>query len=297
MKLIAKHIVPDNITDIRIYDYCLALFVQLPSRKSVKKAIDNGEILVNENSVKTGYWLKGGEELSLVDREKTPPKTYHKKLDILYEDSHLAVIYKPAGLLVSGNQFKTVTNALAYNLNPSEEVDALPWALPVHRLDKATSGLLLIAKTKKCRMLLGQQFEEGRIQKQYHAVVLGELKGKGKFNTPIDGKAAQSLFESISSYPSLRSEHLTLLKLFPKTGRTHQLRKHLAENGHAILGDPLYSPENLQLKHKGLFLSATRLKFKHPVTKKEVKIEVDPPKKFMKRLESELKRWKSAYLD
>ena len=227
----------------------------------------------------------------MVDLELTPPKPYQLELDVLYEDEHIAVIVKPAGLLTSGNAFKTVTNALQFNLKPSEEVDRLPWPIPAHRLDKATSGLLISAKTKSARAELGKMFEQNEIQKTYHAVVLGELKESGTFTDPIDGKEAETKFESVQICRSLRSDYLTLVKANPKTGRTHQLRKHFSEAGHAILGDPIYSPENLYLKHKGLFLCATKISFNHPAKNDLISLEIDIPYKFTKRLESEDKRW------
>jgi 23S rRNA pseudouridine1911/1915/1917 synthase len=295
--LLERHTVPADTDDTRIYDYCIGLFDQLPSRKSVKKAIDKGLILVDNKAVKTGHWLKGGEELRLLEEEITPPGIYHRELPLHFEDNHIAVIFKPAGLLVSGNQFKTVVNAIQSCVKPSEEKDALPYPRPVHRLDKQTSGLLIIAKTRRAVKELGKMFEEGEISKTYHAVVLGKLEGKGRFNDPIEGKESLTFYSSEKVVRSLKSDHLSLIRLQPKTGRTHQLRIHLSNAGHAILGDPLYSPKNLQLKHKGLFLTADQLEFKHPITYERIKIKIEPPKKFAKRLESEVKRWKSANLD
>ena len=163
MKLIAKHKVAADIEDQRIYDYCLGIFKQLPSRKSVKKAIDRGEIRLNGAPTSTGFWLKGGETIELFDLELTPPKPYALELEVIYEDEHIAAVNKPAGLLTSGNAYKTVINALQGNLKVSELSNTLPWPIPVHRLDKATSGILLIAKTKSARIELGRQFEAKEI--------------------------------------------------------------------------------------------------------------------------------------
>jgi 23S rRNA pseudouridine1911/1915/1917 synthase len=287
MPKLLEHKVPDDIAHQRIYDYCTGLFAQLPSRKSVKKALDKGEILLNGDKTETGYWLKGGEHIELVDLELTPPKTYEFELEVVFEDNHLAVIIKPAGLLTSGNAFKTVTNALSHNINPSTAVDALNWPKPTHRLDKQTSGLLIIAKTKTARMKIGQQFEQNEIDKTYQALVLGKLEGEGIIENPIDGKDALTQYKSLKIVESLRSEHISLVRLFPKTGRTHQLRKHLSGIGHAILGDPLYSPPKLFLKHKGLFLCATDISFKHPITKEYISFRNELPKKFIRRLKSE----------
>lgn len=297
MRVIDTHSVPEEVEPSRIYDYCLDLFPQLPSRKSVKKAIDKGEIYLNGKSTKTGVWLNGGELIELMDPENKPPKPYKLKLNIVFEDEYIAIIEKPAGLITSGNTFKTVTNALQHNLKPSTSVDALDWTKPVHRLDKATSGLLIVAKTKTARIELGRQFEKNEIEKTYHAIVLGKLEGEGVLNEPVDGKTAETHYYALQTSNALRSEHITLVKLKPKTGRTHQLRIHLSNLGHAILGDTLYSPDKLLLKHKGLFLHASGLRFMHPVQKEQLEFSAEIPKKYYKRLESEEKRWKKHYLE
>lgn len=297
MRVISAHTVPENVKPARIYDYCLGLFPQLPSRKSVKKSIDNGEIHLNGSTTKTGIWLTGGEHIELIDPENKPPKPYKLKLNIVFEDEYMAIIDKPAGLTTSGNSFKTVTNALQFNLTPSTLIDALNWPKPVHRLDKATTGLLIIAKTKTARIGLGQKFENNEIEKTYHAIVLGKLEGEGILSEPIDGKTAETHYQELQSSNALRSEYLTLVKLKPKTGRTHQLRIHLSQLGHPILGDPLYSPKKLMLKHKGLFLRASEIKFVHPVLGDQLEFKVDLPKKYYKRLESEEKRWNKHYLE
>ena len=290
MRILESHCVPSDIKHQRIYDYCLDLFYQLPSRKSVKKAIERGEVRLNERSTSTGFWLKGGEIIELIDLENTPPKIYKLPLDVVYEDAFIAIVNKPAGLLTSGNAFKTVTNALSFNLTKSTEKDALAWPITAHRLDKATSGLLLIAKTKTARMVLGQQFERLEISKTYHAIVLGSLKGSGTIKTAIEGKNAITDFEVLSTSESLRYAHLSLVKLMPKTGRKHQLRIHLSSGGNAILGDSIYSPDHLLLKHKGLFLSATKISLQHPILKVPLEAEISIPQKFTYRVDYEKKR-------
>ncbi len=119
--------------DIRLYDYCNGKFKQLPSRKSLKKAIDHKLVLVNGIAQKTGFWLRGGERIDLIASENKPPKPYKLDLEILFEDDHLIIVNKPAGLRVSGNQFKTLFNVLAYNFTVSKAEGALDWPLPVHR--------------------------------------------------------------------------------------------------------------------------------------------------------------------
>lgn len=267
------------------------MFAQLPSRKSVKKAIDKGLITVNGVKSSTGFWLKGGEKIIFDESDQKPPKPYHLDLKIYLEDDHIAVVYKPAGLLVSGNQFKTLKNAVLYNLKDSIEKDTLPWPQPVHRLDRQTQGLIIIAKTRSARIKLGKAFEERMIHKEYQAVVIGNTPSQGILNSQVQDKQAITEYAKISTVSSLKNKHLSILKLIPKTGRKHQLRIQLSEAGYPILGDPLYSPPNLRLKGKGLFLCATRLKFIHPIQNNTVDINISPPVKFSKRMENEKRRY------
>lgn len=291
MLILSSHTVPKGIEPTRIYDYCLGLFSEFPTRKGIKKAIKKGEIRLNGNVTSTGFWLKGGELIETADLELTAPKPYRLALDVLFEDEHIAVINKPAGLLSSGNAFKTVTNALQFNVSPSAERDKLPWPIPAHRLDKATSGIMVVAKTRKARAGLGQQFENAQIQKTYHAVVLGKVEHAGKLCDPIGGKAACTGVSPLKTVRSLKSDHLSLLSLQPETGRTHQIRIHLSGIGHAILGDPIYSPEQMFLKHKGMFLCATKIRFTHPTSNQQMTLEIPIPQKFEKRMQAENKRW------
>ena len=246
---------------------------------------------LNNEKAEGGRWLKEGDIITYVDLEKTPPKEYHLKLDIIFEDEHLAVIFKPAGISVSGNLFKTIQNALLYNITPSNEADALDWPLPVHRLDNQTSGLLLIAKTKLARVKLGQAFENKTVLKKYQAVVIGQTDIYGEINSKVDYKASQSFYTLLDSVPSLKNEFLSLIELEPKTGRTHQLRIHCSSIGKPILGDKLYGKEGMILKNKGLFLCATTISFKHPHNEQELTFTVDTPHKFLKRLENEKRRY------
>jgi len=212
-------------------------------------------------------------------------------LDIVFEDEDMAVIIKPAGINVSGNQFKTVQNALNYNLTPSSKIDKLPWPLPVHRLDNQTSGLLIIAKTKGARIQLGKDFENKTITKHYHALVIGQLLKTGTISAPVDGKKSDSLYTSIRTVKSLKNEWISLIELSPLTGRTHQLRIHCSSIGHPILGDKLYGDEGMILKAKGLFLAAIRLTLNHPISGEPLQFEIPTPYKFIKRLENEERRF------
>jgi 23S rRNA pseudouridine1911/1915/1917 synthase len=262
----------------RFSNYCETHISVIPSKKGIKKAISKGELRLNG-------------EISFVDLEKTPPKEYHLKLDIIFEDEHLAVIFKPAGISVSGNLFKTIQNALLYNIKISKEPDALDWPLPVHRLDNQTSGLLLIAKTKLARVKLGQAFESKTILKKYQAVIIGKTNNSGEINTDVDDKSSQSHYKLIDSVPSLKNEFLSLIELEPKTGRTHQLRIHCASINHPILGDKLYGDEGMILKNKGLFLCATTISFNHPYSLQDLTFSTPTPHKFLKRMDNEKRRF------
>jgi len=247
--------------------------------------------LLNGKKVPGGTWLKENDVIQWVDPELTPPKPYHLQLTILYKDEDIALIYKPAGITVSGNQFKTIQNALVYNLEKSTKADALPWPLPVHRLDNPTSGLLLVARTKAARIKLGQAFEAKQVNKKYHAVLIGKAPESIKIDAPISDKIAHSNLKRICVLPSLKNEFLSLVELEPVTGRTHQLRIHSAAIGHPILGDKLYGTEGMILKHKGLFLSATFISFHHPITGKYLEFSTPPPEKFITRMKNENRRY------
>ena len=191
------------------------------------------------------------------------------QLKVLFEDDHLALIHKPAGILVSGNSFKTIANALAQNLQPSNLPDATK-PQPVHRLDYATTGVLLVGKTSSSIRALNSLFEENKVEKSYYAVTIGEMKDRGKITSEIGGKKSQSNYKLIESVLSKRFGKLNLVKLKPQTGRRHQLRIHLSGTGNPILGDATYGIENLILSGKGLYLHAYSLNFIHPFTNKQV---------------------------
>ena len=181
--------------------------------------------------------------------------------------------------MVSGNSFKTITNALEQNLKPSTDTDACK-PQPVHRLDYPTTGVLLVGKTNSSIRQLNKLFEDKIIQKQYYAVTIGKMGSEGQIATPIDDKAALTEYKVYETLVSERFDFLNLVQLNPKTGRRHQLRKHLSSIGHPILGDRDYSPEALLLKGKGLYLHAYRLEFVHPYTQKNMIFTAEFPKKF-----------------
>lgn len=276
----------------RISDYVFEhLTSYLPSKSSVKKAFKKQLILLNNQKAQSGDWLSESDVVTLLEGETAQYKDFPLDLEILFEDEYMAVINKPAGYSVSGNFHKTIQNALSYNLNVSTLDDLLKIPRPVHRLDKLTSGILLVAKTKRAQIGLGNQFENQVVSKTYYALVKGKLDGDGEFDSDIEGLSAFTSYNSLRIEKSLSYDWVSLVELKPKTGRTHQLRIHLAKAGHPIIGDYVHDSENV-LKGKGLFLSACKISFKHPETKKLLSFELTIPNKYDSLFERELRRWK-----
>jgi len=191
------------------------------------------------------------------------------------------LIHKPAGILVSGNRFKTIAKALAQNIKPSTLPDATT-PQPVHRLDYPTTGILLVGKTSSSIHALNKMFENKEIKKTYYAVTIGEMDCRGKIISKIDGKKSHSNYSLKASVPSKKYGKLNLVKLEPQTGRRHQLRKHLSCIGNPILGDQEYGIENLILKGKGLYLHAYSLEFTHPFTNENIHLKDELPQSFKK---------------
>lgn len=275
----------------RICDLVFEQFsAHLPSKSSVKKAFKKELVLLNGKVSKSGDWLSISDEVSLIEDRSFQHKSFPLDLEVLFEDEYMAVINKPAGFAVSGNFFKTIQNALSHNLKSSSLPDALSVPRPVHRLDKLTSGILIVAKTRASQIHLGNQFEEQKIDKVYYALVKGRLEGEGVFEDSIDGVTAFTSYVSINNSRSLSYDWLSLVELKPKTGRTHQLRIHLAKAGHPIIGDYIHDSENV-LKGKGLFLTASKIEFQHPHTREIMSFELPLPSKFQAQTDRELRRW------
>ncbi len=291
MIVVETHNVPEVITPNRLVDYCIGLFAQTPTKNAVKKAIKRRELMHNSILATTGVWVRENDKIQLVDPQSKLPKPFPLLIDIVHEEDAFAIVFKPAGLVINGNQFRTLENALMNQLSKSTAPDALKWGRPVHRLDSATSGLVIIAKTLEAHRKFGNLFSERKIKKQYHAIVQGELENQ-LITTQIDSKSAESKLSFISSVQSLRNGFVSLVLLEPATGRTHQLRKHCAEIQHPIVGDQLYGESGNVMKHKGLFLVATSLEFNHPLTDEAMKISVPIPAKFGALLNREERRFR-----
>ncbi len=282
MTLSETHTVPNLDTPIRLQEYGVGIFSTNPTKSGLKKAIKKKLVYVNGTIASTALFIRGGELIELFqEEEKKAKKQFIFPLEVLFEDDFLAIIYKPAGILVNGNSFATIQNALSQNLKPSTQKDAVKLR-PVHRLDYPTSGLLLISKTNAATHALMKLFEEKTIQKTYYAIAIGHMKKEGIITIPIDEKESTSTYTTVGTITSEKYDFLNLVALQPKTGRRHQLRKHMLALGTPILGDKQYYKENLISYGNGLYLHAAKLEFVHPFTKESMQVTKELPKKFRK---------------
>jgi 23S rRNA pseudouridine1911/1915/1917 synthase len=263
-------------------DYSIGIFSNFSTKSALKKAIKKGLIFVDGLTAKTALVISGGEKIEcFTENNESTKRHLNLELSLIFEDEYLAVIEKPAGILVSGNGFKTIDNALLQNLKRSNLSDACR-PRPVHRLDYPTTGLLLVGKTKSAITKLNQLFENKEIKKTYLAITIGEMDAQGTIQVPVDDKKAYTHYHNISTVESTRFGKLNLLLLKPKTGRRHQLRKHLAHVGNQILGDREYGKPELLLKGKGMYLHACTLEFIHPFSEEPVSFQSRIPKRFQK---------------
>ncbi|MBN1768547.1 MAG: RluA family pseudouridine synthase [Prolixibacteraceae bacterium] len=283
IELAEKHTVPPLNKAQRLSDYLPGIFTSISTRKGIKKAIKKGLVKIDGKTGNTGDWVKGGENIELY-KEAGINKNLLVDIPIhvFYEDDDLAVVRKPAGIAVSGNKRRTLEHALPHNLHMSPKSDALPIPQAIHRLDYPTSGVLLVGKTTAAVIALNQLFEQHKIEKKYLAVCIGEMPQCGTIETPVDHKAAKTTYQVLETVKSERFGCLNLLEVKIETGRRHQIRKHLTENGNPILGDQTYGTEGKILKGKGLYLHAISLKFTHPTRNDEIEIKDDVPDKFKK---------------
>lgn len=293
--LLDTHIVPGETPPRALDRYCSEVFPLLFGRKAARKALKRGVLLVNGEPAHHDHKVRPGERIDLFEEESRRP-AYPLALRIIYEDSHLAVVLKPAGIPTNGNCFRTAEHALAHTLTPSPEADRLARPRPVHRLDAATGGLLLAARTAGVLSALSRQFERREVEKRYRALAVGHLEGEGVWEFPLDGQNAVTRYRVVASSPSLRNGHLTLLDCWPVTGRTHQIRRHLLGAGHPILGDALYTDSREDVfRGKGLFLWAAEIAFRHPVTGLPLRVSEEEPPKFRSLREREARRWERQY--
>lgn len=271
------------------------------SRSQLKHLIEAGKVTVAGKAVKPSHALRGGERVALTIPPPEVPVLVPQDipLNILYEDADILVLDKPAELVVhlgAGVKEGTLVNALLHHCRDLSGIGGVARPGIVHRLDKGTSGLLVVAKNDRAHQGLSAQFQARRVAKTYLAFVWGSPRDAGgKIDLPL-GRSARDrkkiaargrrLRPAVTRYRVLkRWPGLSLLELKPETGRTHQLRVHLAELGHPIVGDPTYGRRHLKASELSPELAATltetrfqllhawRLSFEHPVTGKEMSFE------------------------
>ncbi|AFU69223.1 ribosomal large subunit pseudouridine synthase RluA [Psychroflexus torquis ATCC 700755] len=265
---------------IRLQDYGFTVFVSIKTKSALKKAIKKGLLFLDGRVAETSDWIEEGQVLELFAEELLyKKKVFPLQLKVIFEDDSMAVVNKPEGYPTNGNYFKTIENALTYNLKTSSEKDKLPYPQPVHRLDNPTSGLLIIAKTLSSKSYLSVLFEHNKVHKIYLAIVEGHFEGLSDIiSLDIDGKQSSTNY-GVEKMFKINQDEFSLLSLKPSSGRTHQLRIHLSKIGHPIVGDKTYG--SLTLSNK-LMLHASSLELRHPKTDKSLSFETEVPHKFVK---------------
>lgn len=268
------------------------------SRNYLQNLIKDGLVLVNNAPVKPNYQIRIGDVVTL--EEPTKKELELAKIDlnleVVYEDEYLAIINKPKGLVVHPSesyQGVTLINGLIHRFTKLSNQDEPLRQGIVHRLDKDTSGLLIICKDDLVHEKLKKMFQQRKIQKTYLAIVYHEFKVQfDTINKPIirHPKWRQQMTTSeigrnaITKYEVLSQNNgFAYLKLDLITGRTHQIRVHMQSINHPILGDPIYGPKKVYGKN-GPYLHAHQIEFVHPVTKEKLNITVEPPKEFQLEL-------------
>ena len=276
------HKVPKLSKPVRLQEYGVGLFTMAFTKSALKKALKRNYITVNDKPASTATWIRSEDSIRLHMPDKADSRRESLIcLNILFEDDFLAAIYKPAGVLVSGNKFKTIANSLSYCIQHSRLPDAIR-PQPVHRLDFSTTGILLAGKTSKSIRLLNKMFERQEIRKSYIAIAIGSMEPEGFIDKEIDGKKAETRFRICSTVPSQKFGQLNLILLNPLTGRRHQLRKHLENIGNPILGDKTYGTGNTTSKGKGMYLHAFSIHFIHLFTLQKTEIFAPIPQRFKK---------------
>ena len=276
------------------------------SRMNAKRLIEDGNVQVNSKNSKVSYKVQNGDiiEIHIPEAKQLDLKAQEIPIEVVYEDSDIIVVNKPKGLVVhpaNGNWDGTLVNAIMAICKDSlSGIGGEVRPGIVHRLDKDTSGLLIIAKNDKAHINMSNEIKNREVKKVYIALVRGIVaENEATINMPIgrsnkdrkkmavvkNGKEAITHFKVIK-----RFDKYTLLEVKIDTGRTHQIRVHLSEIGHPVVGDEIYSNGKNEFGVHGQLLHAKSLDFKHPITGKDMHLEAELPEEFknvLKKLEEE----------
>ena len=282
------------------------------TRSVVVRLLEEGRVLVNQKTIAKNYKLRGGETITIEYPEigESDAEPQNIPLDIVYEDNDIIVINKPSGMVVHpapGNPDGTLVNALLYHCGDSlSGIGGTARPGIVHRIDKDTSGLLVVAKNDSAHLSLSGQLKTHSVGRVYYAVVCGNIKNDtGTVDAPIgrnpvDRKKmavikdplSKSAKEAITHYEVIsRFVGYTLIKCMLETGRTHQIRVHMASIGHPILGDPVYGGNGTKFAQmnksllNGQCLHAKELYLTHPTSGKEMHFECELPEGTVRLLE------------
>ena len=267
------------------------------SRSTIQSWLKSGLISVDGEVVKSNYKAQSGDEVTILQKEEEAITIQPENipLDIVFEDDSIIVVNKPSGMVVhpsKGHYSGTLVNALLYHSNSLSDSTSKEIYRPglVHRIDKDTSGLLVIAKNNDVHKRLAEQIAENKMNREYIAIVDGYFAHEtGVIDAPLSrhqtnrlkrvvekgGKNAITHFEVLDSFSDYSFVSCRL-----ETGRTHQIRAHMEFIKHPIINDPLYHPKGKNATEFGQFLHARTLSFTHPVTGETLKFEVEPPKEF-----------------
>lgn len=288
-------IVNENDKGKRLDIYIAENFNEL-SRTMIKKLIESNNVLVNDKSEKVSYKVQANDNISIdvPEAKETKLKAQEIPLDIIYEDSDIIVVNKPKGMVVhpaNGNPDGTLVNAiLSICKNSLSGIGGELRPGIVHRLDKDTSGLIIVAKNDKAHINMSEQIKEKNVKKTYIALVRGNVpEEEATINMPIgrstkdrkkmavtkNGKQAITHFKVLKRYSKY-----TLLEIKIETGRTHQIRVHMAEIGYPVVGDAVYSNGKNEFGIEGQMLHAYKLEFMHPITNKHMELTAPLPQYF-----------------
>ena len=278
-------------------DKVIALKCELNSRSAAQKLLEDGSVTVNGLIVTKNYKVKSGDKIivHIPEARELEVEAENIPLDIRYEDSDLLVVNKPKNMVVhpaAGNYTGTLVNALLYHCKGSlSGINGVIRPGIVHRIDKDTSGLLIVAKNDFSHIHLAEQIKVHSFRREYQSVVYGKMKNlQGKIDAPIgrhpvdrkkmtvtakNSKNAVTHYELIEQYDSFAH-----LKLRLETGRTHQIRVHMSYIGHPVAGDPVYGPKRVISELGGQCLHAGLIGFKHPRSGKYIELESELPDYF-----------------